>query len=128
MENFLIIFYEISHLVRPKRPELELLTKPNHDGHFNESSHFKARCIVRDARPAANITWLLDNEPIYRGLGHLDVQAQQNDLELSTTSQTIEWKLSADDNDRKLICRSHHQSDRDSVPPQEGIYPLSVRC
>lgn len=116
--------------VRPKQPLVELVTKPDREGYFSEGSTFKARCIVPDGRPAANITWLIDNHPADKRVGELEVVASNSPsgLELSTTIQEIQWHLSPEDNGRKLICRSHHQTDRENLPPQEGSYNLLVRC
>ncbi|XP_065358766.1 fasciclin-3 isoform X3 [Calliphora vicina] len=115
--------------LRPKQPLVELITKPDREGYFSEGSTFQARCIVPDGRPAANITWLIDNQPADKRLGQLEVVASNSPsgLELSTTIQEIQWHLSPEDNGRKLICRSHHQTDRENLPPQEGSFNLLVR-
>uniref|UniRef100_A0A1B0A5T1 Ig-like domain-containing protein n=1 Tax=Glossina pallidipes TaxID=7398 RepID=A0A1B0A5T1_GLOPL len=115
--------------LRPKQPLVELITKPDREGYFNEGSKFQARCIVRDGRPVANITWLLDNGPAAKRVGQLEVLAspRENGLELFTAIQDIQWDIAAEDNGRRLVCRSHHQTDPDNVPPQEGAYTLLVR-
>ncbi|XP_061389984.1 fasciclin-3 [Musca vetustissima] len=116
--------------LRPKQPRIELITKPDNDGYFSEDVTFKARCIVEDGRPHANITWYLDNEPANKNVGKMDYvpsNPSSTGLELTTTVQTISWILSPEDNGRQLICRSHHQTDRDTMPPQEGAYRLLVR-
>ncbi|XP_023309628.2 fasciclin-3 isoform X1 [Lucilia cuprina] len=114
--------------LRPKQPLVELITKPDREGYFNAHSNFQARCIVPEGRPAANITWLIDNQPADKRVGPLDVTSNNpNGLELSTTIQEIQWTLTPEDNGRKLVCRSHHQTDRENLPPQEGSFNLLVR-
>ncbi|XP_037881771.1 fasciclin-3 isoform X5 [Glossina fuscipes] len=115
--------------LRPKQPLVELITKPDRDRYFHEGNKFQARCIVRDGRPVANITWLLDNEPAAKRVGQLEVLAspRENGLELFTAIQDIQWDIAAEDNGRRLVCRSHHQTDPDNAPPQEGAYELLVR-
>jgi len=57
------------------------------------------------------------------------IASRANDqVELSTSVQEINWHLAPEDSNRKLVCRSHHQTDRDSVPPQEAAYIIMVRC
>ena len=109
---------------------IELITKPDREGFFSEGSTFQARCIVPDGRPAANITWLINNQPADKHVGELEVLASPNPngLELSTTIQEIQWHLTPEDNGRKLVCRSHHQTDRENLPPQESSYSIFVRC
>ncbi|XP_075152842.1 fasciclin 3 isoform X4 [Haematobia irritans] len=116
--------------LRPKQPLVELITKPDHEGYFSEGVTFQARCIVPDGRPAANISWFLDNEPANKQLGNAEVvdsNTPGSNLELYTTIQSIKWTLGAEDNGRKIICRSHHQTDRESLPPQEGSFMILVR-
>ncbi|XP_058975862.1 fasciclin-3 isoform X3 [Musca domestica] len=116
--------------LRPKQPLVELITKPDNEGYFSEGVTFQARCIVADGRPYGNITWYLDDEPANKHLSEMDYVTSSptsNGLELTTTIQGISWILGPEDNNRKLVCRSHHQTDRDSLPPQEGSYHLLVR-
>ncbi|XP_059222079.1 fasciclin-3 isoform X3 [Stomoxys calcitrans] len=116
--------------LRPKQPAVELMTKADSEGYFSEGVTFQARCIVPDGRPAGNITWFLDNEPANKPLGQMEFVASHpanTGLELATTIQSIKWNLGPEDNGRKLICRSHHQTDRESLPPQEGSYTILVR-
>lgn len=116
--------------MRPQQPLIELMTKADRDGYFPEGAQFRARCIVRDGRPAANISWFIDDYPADKRVSQLEVIASPTDrnMTLSTTVQEIQWHLGPEDSGRKLICRSHHQTDRENVPPQEGAYLLLVRC
>ena len=87
---------------------------------------------MREGRPAANISWYIDDYPADKRVSQLDVSASSptNDgnVTLATTVQEIQWHLGPEDNGRKLICRSHHQTDRENIPPQEGAYLLLVKC
>lgn len=116
--------------MRPQQPIIELISKANRDGFFNEDTEFHARCIVRDGRPPANITWYLDNMPANKRTNPLQILATptNDNVELSTSVQEIQWHLGPEDSNRKLVCRSHHQTDRESVPPQEAAYIINVRC
>ncbi|KAH8412563.1 hypothetical protein KR009_003150, partial [Drosophila setifemur] len=114
--------------LRPQQPIIELLSKPNRDGFFEEGTQFQARCSVRDGRPPANISWYIDNMPANKRTSQLDIITNNvNNVELSTSVQEIQWALSPEDSNRKLVCRSHHQTDRESVPPQEAAYIINVR-
>ncbi|KMY90796.1 fasciclin-3 isoform X1 [Drosophila simulans] len=114
--------------LRPQQPIIELLSRPNREGYFNEGTEFRARCSVRDGRPPANISWYIDNMPANKRTTPLEVMSSTNDnVELSTSVQEIQWHLSPEDSNRKLVCRSHHQTDRESVPPQEAAYIINVR-
>lgn len=117
--------------VRPKQPYIELITKADNEGYFSEGVTFQARCVVPEGRPFSNITWFLDNEPANKQVGQLqyqDVIPVNTGLQLFTTEQEIKWILGPEDNGRKLICRSLHQTDRESLPPQEASVLLLVRC
>ncbi|XP_026844848.1 fasciclin-3 isoform X2 [Drosophila persimilis] len=115
--------------LRPQQPIIELLSKPNREGYFAEGTQFSARCSVRDGRPPANISWYIDNMPANKRTSQLEIiSTPTNDnVELSTSVQEIQWHLSPEDSNRKLVCRSHHQTDRETVPPQEAAYIINVR-
>lgn len=113
--------------LRPHQPVIELLSKPDQDEAFVAESKFAARCIVRDGRPAANITWFINDLPIYQGLNPPEVIESQSDrnVTLSTTAQLLQKYLTPEDDGKMLICRAHHQTDREQ--PQEGKFLLKVR-
>ncbi|XP_033150081.1 fasciclin-3 isoform X1 [Drosophila busckii] len=114
--------------LRPQQPIIELISKPNREGFFDEGTQFNARCSVANGRPPANISWYIDNMPANKRTTPLDIQTTTHDnVELATSVQEISWHLSADDSNRKLVCRSHHQTDRESLPPQEAAYIINVR-
>ncbi|XP_030384141.1 fasciclin-3 isoform X2 [Scaptodrosophila lebanonensis] len=115
--------------LRPQQPIIELISKPDREGFFNENTLFNARCIVRDGRPPANITWYIDDMPAQKRVTPLEILSTptNDNVELSTSVQEIQFHLAPEDSNRKLVCRSHHQTDRESVPPQEAAYIINVR-
>ncbi|XP_032591624.1 fasciclin-3 isoform X2 [Drosophila grimshawi] len=115
--------------LRPQQPIIELISKPNRDGFFAEGTEFNARCIVRNGRPPANISWYIDNMPANKRTSPLQIigTPTTDNVKLSTSVQEIQWHLVPEDSNRKLVCRSHHQTDRESVPPQEAAYVINVR-
>ncbi|XP_023031354.1 fasciclin-3 isoform X1 [Drosophila willistoni] len=115
--------------LRPQQPIIELIQQPDREGYYPEGKLFHARCSVRNGRPASNISWYIDNLPANKRTSDLNVvPAPTNDnVELMTSIQEIQWYLSPEDSNRKLVCRSHHQTDRESLPPQEGAYIINVR-
>ncbi|KAH8419379.1 hypothetical protein KR222_010031, partial [Zaprionus bogoriensis] len=115
--------------LRPQQPMIELISTTNRDGFFVEGTEFKARCSVRDGRPPANISWFIDNMPANKRTDPLQILSTttHDNVELSTSVQEISWHLSPEDSNRKLVCRSTHQTDRESLPPQEAAYIINVR-
>ncbi|XP_052749139.1 fasciclin-3-like isoform X3 [Galleria mellonella] len=75
---------------------------------FNEGDKFMAQCIVPDGRPAAKITWFLDENPVFEGIHQPIITGETNDLQ--TISQNISRILVADDNAKTLICRAEHEA------------------
>ncbi|XP_055917848.1 fasciclin-3 isoform X3 [Eupeodes corollae] len=118
---------ELVVALRPHQPVIELLSKPGQDEAFAAESKFAARCVVRDGRPAANISWFIDDLPIVQGLNPPEVIESQSDknVTLSTTAQLLQKYLTPEDDGKMLICRAYHQTDRED--PQEGKFLLKVR-
>lgn len=111
----------------PLRPELEINTK-SQTGIYEIGEQFRATCISRDGRPASNITFYLDDEPITEGLGYDEVieSMANKDTMLFTSRKTITKTIQASDDRRTLICRTHHMADRGQ--PQEVRTQFQVRC
>ncbi|KAM3955176.1 fasciclin 3 [Aphomia sociella] len=100
---------EITHsmrLVVAKPPTDVLLLAPPQPS-FNIDDKFMAQCVVADGRPAAKITWFLDEVPLVDGL-HQPIITDSNDLQ--TISQNISRILVADDNGKTLTCRAEHEA------------------
>ncbi|GJQ75304.1 putative coreceptor-mediated virion attachment to host cell [Trypoxylus dichotomus] len=89
----------------PRAPELELARDTY--GQYKVNEMLKASCIVKDGRPVANISWFLDEEPIYEGLSMPTVLDFTND-DLHTKIQNLTRQLMWSDNGRYLKCAATH--------------------
>lgn len=76
---------------------------------FKEGDGFMAQCIVPNGRPAAKITWYLDDEQLLVGV-HQPIITSEPGSDLQTISQNVSRTLSPEDNGRKLVCRSEHEA------------------
>ncbi|XP_041970196.1 fasciclin-3 isoform X3 [Aricia agestis] len=92
------------------RPPLQpLLITDTHQSSFKEGDYFMAQCVVPSGRPAAKVTWYLDDEPLLEGI-HQAVIRPEPGSDLKTISQNLSRTLSADDNGKRLICRAEHEA------------------
>lgn len=113
-------------IVVPIQPELEV-ESGSQRGQLEIDEKFTAKCISRDGRPAATLSWFLDDEPLTEGLGPAEIYESlaSNNQTLYTSSQTISRYIRATDDRKSLICRATHISkDR----PQETRLQMQVRC
>ncbi|XP_050358285.1 fasciclin-3 isoform X2 [Nymphalis io] len=76
---------------------------------FKEGDDFMAQCIVPDGRPAAKITWYLDEVQLLAGV-HQPIITQEPGSDLQTISQNVSRSLTPDDNGKKLVCRAEHEA------------------
>ncbi|XP_046975925.1 fasciclin-3 isoform X2 [Vanessa cardui] len=76
---------------------------------FKEGDDFMAQCIVPDGRPAAKITWYLDEVQLLAGV-HQPIITSEPGSDLQTISQNVSRSLTADDNGKKLVCRAEHEA------------------
>ncbi|XP_055716712.1 fasciclin-3 isoform X1 [Phlebotomus papatasi] len=97
--------------LEPQRPQLEILSQ-GRNGAFEVDTEFQAKCISHDGRPPANITWYLDDEPLFDGLTMPEVVEthDRNNATLYTVVQGIQRFIRVDDDRRNLICRANHFS------------------
>ncbi|XP_050678273.1 fasciclin-3 isoform X3 [Leptidea sinapis] len=102
----------------PGNPQLIYSPQSN----FKEGDIFMGQCIVPNGRPAAKITWLLDEEILQTGV-HQPIISSEPGSDLQTISQNITRSLTADDNARKLTCRAEHEA---LVSPKEASRQLIV--
>lgn len=109
----------------PIRPELEIITAQV-DG-FQMDQDFRAKCISRDGRPAANLTWSLGGEIITDGLTvpELITTSDSRNVTLTTITQTFSRRLRSDDDMKILTCTASHMA---SPTPQNASTQLNVRC
>lgn len=91
----------------PKLPVLETFpTKTT----FSEEDVLMARCIVSDGRPAAKISWFLNEEQLISGVHQPILTNTPGDDMLTTISQNVSLTLNADHNNKMLICRAEHEA------------------
>ncbi|KAK9720863.1 CD80-like C2-set immunoglobulin domain [Popillia japonica] len=89
----------------PRAPELEL--SRDMYGQYKVNDMLRASCIVRDGRPVANISWYLDDEPLYEGISMPTIlDFPQEDL--YTKVQNLTRQLQFSDNGRHLKCVATH--------------------
>lgn len=92
----------------PKDPQLDLVPGRDSVGVYRIDDHLTATCVVRDGRPVANITWFLNQEPLYEdGLGRPETytMAKEN---VETKVQNYTRTLRAADNGKFLRCVAYH--------------------
>ncbi|KAI8433189.1 hypothetical protein MSG28_015281 [Choristoneura fumiferana] len=89
---------------------------------FREGDRFDAMCVVPDGRPAAKITWYLDDTQLLENI-HQPVLSPQTPDDLQTISQNVTRTLTADDDGRRLVCRAEHAA---LQRPREATRQLSV--
>ncbi|XP_066902510.1 fasciclin-3 isoform X1 [Halyomorpha halys] len=92
---------------RPSKPELMIARPENPDGNFNENEIINAFCIVKNGRPAANITWYIGDEKLTDGLSTILVE-QYEPQDLHTVSQNLTRRVQASDNGKQLKCIAGH--------------------
>ncbi|KPJ17368.1 Fasciclin-3 [Papilio machaon] len=76
---------------------------------FKEGDIFMAQCIVPNGRPAAKITWFLDDEQVLAGT-HQPIVTSEPGSDLQTIRQNVSRALTADDSGKRLVCRAEHES------------------
>ncbi|CAK1546395.1 unnamed protein product [Leptosia nina] len=111
-------------LVVAKPPANPQLISPP-QSNFKEGDIFMAQCVVPNGRPAARITWFLDDDQFLTGV-HQPIISSEPGIDLETISQNITKELSADDNGKRLVCRAEHEaldSPKDAARQLVVYYP-----
>lgn len=97
-------------------------------GAFAPNQTVMVKCSSRDGVPAANLTWLLDDEKIDSSMiGPLQYsdKVDKKGKKLSTVTQDLNYFITSKDHGRKIICRAEH------FAINKGFYraflPLSIR-
>ncbi|XP_039752814.1 fasciclin-3 isoform X2 [Pararge aegeria] len=85
----------------------QLLSAPQ--ATFREGDGFMAQCIVPNGRPAAKITWYLDEVQLLAGI-HQPIITSEPGSDLMTISQNVSRTLAPEDNGQKLVCRAEHEA------------------
>ncbi|XP_037977478.2 fasciclin-3 isoform X2 [Plutella xylostella] len=95
-------------LVVARAPSPPLLLAPPQPV-FKEGDVLQAQCVVAGGRPAAKITWMLDDIQVVDGL-HQPIITSEPGSDLKTISQNITRHLLADDGNRRLVCKAEHEA------------------
>lgn len=94
----------------PIRPEIEY---PQNAGEYHEiNTEFRAMCVSRDGRPAANLSWYLENERLTNNNVLPEIIETKPDGDPNTTLFTAKLEVSrilrAEDDGKTLTCRAEH--------------------
>lgn len=75
---------------------------------FEIDQKIEVRCIARDGRPAAKLSWFLDNEPITDNLSSEQPTESlaSNNQTLYTAQQTMTRYIRAGDDHKTITCRA----------------------
>ncbi|XP_021923812.1 fasciclin-3 isoform X1 [Zootermopsis nevadensis] len=96
-------------VARPPQNPPDLMVTPEFDRHFNaysEDTSINAMCTVRDARPAADLSWFMGDDQITDGLSRLEIV--ESPTNLFTVHQNLTRKLTWKDNAKDLKCVATH--------------------
>lgn len=109
----------------PPAPVLKV-EQGSHEGNsFHEGEYVRASCRVENSRPVSNISWFIDEEPIFQKLGPLEYFDYNGDLK--TVVQNLTHKLRYTDNGRYLRCVSKHMA-QGAQDINQTLFKLNVRC
>jgi hypothetical protein len=73
---------------------------------FEAGEDIEVTCTSFDGRPAANLSWFLDDKPL--GPGTVEITDSDNGDIYSTAVSTLRLRLKPDDNNARLICSAAH--------------------
>lgn len=102
---------EISRFMRlvvaraPGEPHLITPNEPS----FREGYGFMAQCVVPSGRPAAKITWYMNEEILLTGV-HEPMTILEPGTDLVTVTQNVSRTLSVDDDTKMLRCKVEHEA------------------
>lgn len=92
----------------PRAPQLEVSQDLDHQWAYKLGDVLRASCIVRDGRPVANISWYLDDEPLYGDSLTMPTVLDLDKEDLHTIMQNLTRMLQPSDNGKILRCVSMH--------------------
>ncbi|XP_044737272.1 fasciclin-3 isoform X2 [Chrysoperla carnea] len=90
----------------PKAPELDVNRGSEAQQIYRAGDVLQAACYIRDGRPAANISWYLDNDLLVEGLNEPIIINGLDDLQ--TVQQNLTRRLSPQDDSKQLRCVANH--------------------
>lgn len=101
-------FTKISNLslVIAKAPHPPQITLSNHE-QLEAGSEIEAECQSTDGRPAANITWYLNDQPLGAGSSEV-VDSSAEGTTYYTVYSRLRYRLKPEDHTKNLICRAIH--------------------
>lgn len=110
--------------VASQKPELQFIGD-SRPGALEIDQKFQVRCIARDGRPAAKLSWFLDNEPITDNLSSEQPTESlaSNNQTLYTATQTLTRYIRAGDDHKRITCRATAAGQVQDVHLQ-----LQVKC
>jgi hypothetical protein len=100
-------------IVIARAPQPPQILFPNQDPRiFEADKEIEAECAVVDGRPAANITWFLNDQPLGPGASEI-VDSNNEGTTYYTTYSKLRRRLRPDDHTKALICRAYHAGYQD---------------
>ncbi|XP_065089678.1 fasciclin-3-like [Ochlerotatus camptorhynchus] len=93
--------------VAPEPPVIEVSSNvDDSDGEFDYGKPLTARCIARDGRPGAKLSWYMDGKPISNELGAAFAETANR---RTTVQQFYRKPVAVEDNRKRLVCRAEHE-------------------
>lgn len=86
----------------PQDPRIEIQNDGNEAGEVIE-----AACSSVDGRPAANLSWFLNDKPLGPGESEI-IDSESSNSTFSTAHSTINVRLTPQDNNARLVCSARH--------------------
>lgn len=102
----ILLIYFIFLIEPPKAPELDVNRGSEAQQIYRAGDVLQAACYIRDGRPAANISWYLDNDLLVEGLNEPIIINGLDDLQ--TVQQNLTRRLSPQDDSKQLRCVANH--------------------
>lgn len=97
-------------------------------GAFAPNQTLRVTCSSRNANPASNLTWLLDEDPIdpsYLGPVETSENVDSKGRNLVSVSQQLNYYITLKDHGRKIVCRAEHFAIQKGF--FRGFLPLNFR-
>lgn len=88
----------------PQPPTIEIFGKRDK---FEAGDEIESECISQDGRPAAEITWFLDDQPLSTNNIEI-IESPDRGTIYYTVHSKLRYRLKPEDHTRHLICRATH--------------------
>uniref|UniRef100_A0A182PZV0 Ig-like domain-containing protein n=1 Tax=Anopheles farauti TaxID=69004 RepID=A0A182PZV0_9DIPT len=112
----------------PEQPTIEILKGNLENAEVNSELVF--HCLAARGNPAANISWFLDQEPIYEGVRpgepeeHYDEPSNKRSF---TASSMLARTIRAEDNGKRLTCQAQHVAYPEGVSRTDLILTVNFQ-